>query len=144
MARAPRSYLADYRFFHAYARGVDRMAISRDDFDRAAWVALLERAVRRFELTIHTYCLMPNHFHLVVESELNDLSRGMHHLNGVYAQRFNRRHERSGHLFQERFGVRAIGDEAYLYGACAYVLDNPVRAGLCESPDDWPWSAGPS
>jgi REP element-mobilizing transposase RayT len=123
---------------------VDRLAISRDDFDRAAWAALLERTVRRFELTLHAYCLMPNHFHLVVESELNDLSRGMHHLNGIYAQRFNRRHERSGHLFQERFGVRPIGDEAYLYGACAYVLDNPVRAGLCESADDWPWSAGPS
>ena len=144
MPRGPRSNLADYAFFHAYARGVDRMAISRDDADRVAWVALLERAVDRFELTIHTYCLMPNHFHLVVESELNDLSSGMHHLNGIYAQRFNRRHERSGHLFQERFGVRAIDDETYLYGACAYVLDNPVRAGLCESADDWPWSAGPS
>jgi REP element-mobilizing transposase RayT len=144
MPRGPRSNLAEYRFFHAYARGVDRMAISRDDADRTAWVALLARTVRRFALTFHAYCLMPNHFHLVVESELDDLSRGMHHLNGLYAQRFNRRHERSGHLFQGRFGIRVIESEEYLHGACAYVVENPVRAGLCELPADWPWSAGPS
>jgi len=131
-------------FFHAYARGVDRMAISRDDADRVAWVALLERTAKRFAWTCHAYCLMPNHFHLVVETELDDLSRGMNRLNGIYAQRFNLRHERSGHLFQGRFSVRAIEDEAYLTDACAYVLDNPVRAGLCESPEDWPWSAGRS
>ena len=144
MARGPRSNFAEYGFFHAYARGVDRMAISRDDADRVAWVALLERTIDRFEWTFHAYCLMPNHFHVVVESELTHLSSGMHHLNGIYAQRFNRRHERSGHLFEGRFSLRAIDDETYLDGARAYVLDNPVRAGLCESADDWPWSAGTS
>jgi putative transposase len=92
-------------------------------------------------LSFRAYCLMPNHFHLVVACDLGDLSSAMHHLNGTYAQRFNRRHERTGHLFEGRFGVRVIDDEAYLNEVCAYVLANPVRAGLCESVDDWPWSA---
>ena len=117
------------------------MVITRDDADRNAWVALLGRSVGRFELSFRAYCLMPNHFHLVVACDLGDLSDAMHHLNGMYAQRFNRRHERTGHLFQGRFAVRAIDDEAYLHDVCAYVLANPVRAGLCESVDDWPWSA---
>jgi putative transposase len=134
-------HLAEFGFFHAYARGVDRMAIARDDADRNAWVALLDRTLDRFELSFHAYCLMPNHFHLVVACDLCDLSRGMHHLNGTYAQRFNRRHERTGHLFEARFALRAIDDEAYLADVCAYVLANPVRAGLCKSVDDWPWSA---
>src|SRR5437763_124370 len=108
MPRVTRSNFSEHRFFHAYARGVDRSAISRDDFDRVAWVGLLERAVDRFVWTFHAYCLLPNHFHLVVESALSDLSRGMHHLNGVYAQRFNRRYGRTGHLFEGRFSVSAI------------------------------------
>jgi putative transposase len=141
MPRAPRSNLADYRFFHAYGRGVDRVAICRDDADRYAWVSMLERTIDRFGWDFKTYCLMPNHFHVVVEAALHDLSRGMHQLNGIYAQRFNRRHDRTGHLFQARFGVRVIEEEDYLLEVCAYVLENPVRAGLCASADEWPWSA---
>ena len=140
MARIRRSSLPEQGFFHAYTRGVDRVAISRDDADRSAWVALLEHTIDRFEWNCHVYCLMPNHFHLVVEADLERLSRGMHRLNGLYAARFNRRHERTGHLFQARFGVRVIEDERYLGDACEYVLANPVRAGLCELADDWPWS----
>jgi len=95
----------------------------------------------RFPLTCHIYCLMPNHFHLVLEGKLDNVSAGMHQLNGLYATRFNRRHERTGHLFQGRFGLRVIEDESYLEDACRYVLENPVRAGLCERAEDWPWSA---
>ena len=65
----------------------------------------------------------------------------MHRLNGLYAQRFNRRHDRTGHLFQGRFGLRAIDDETLLLDTCEYVLQNPVRAGLCEAAEAWPWSA---
>jgi len=137
----PRSQFPEHGFFHAYGRGVDRMAISRDDDDRVTWLALLERTIDRFDWDLHVYCLMPNHFHVVVETDLCDLSTGLHRLNGVYAQRFNRRHGRVGHLFQERFGLRVIEGEEYLASACTYVYENPVRAGLCERADDWPWSA---
>jgi REP element-mobilizing transposase RayT len=139
--RGPRSNLPEYGAFHAYGRGVDRVAITRDDLDRAGWVSLLQRTADRFKWTCHVYCLMPNHFHLVVEAPLVKLSGGMHQLNGLYAARFNRRHGRSGHLFQGRFGLRVIEDETYLERACAYVLENPVRAGLCAAADEWPWSA---
>ena len=139
--RNSRSTLSESGFFHVYSRGVDRIAISRDDVDRSAWVAVLDRMLDRFPLTCHVYCLMPNHFHLVLEGDLDKVSAGMHQLNGLYAARFNRRHERSGHLFQGRFGLRVIEDESYLEDACRYVLENPVRAGLCECVEDWPWSA---
>jgi putative transposase len=141
MPRGPRSILPAYGLFHAYSRGVDRVAISRDDVDRVAWLSFLERAIDRFDMTFYVYCLMPNHFHVVVESSLEQLSKGMHWLNGRYAARFNRRHERTGHLFQGRFGLRVIEDESALEGVCTYVFENPARAGLCEAPEDWPWSA---
>ena len=139
--RRPRSSLPQYGFFHVYSRGVDKTAISRDDVDRTLWVWLLERTIDRFALTCHVYCLMPNHFHLVLEGALEKISSAMHRLNGLHAQCFNDRYDRTGHLFQGRFGIRVIESEAYLESACAYVLDNPVRAGLCESADEWPWSA---
>jgi putative transposase len=141
MPRIPRSQLPESGFFHVYNRGVDRMAIARDDHDRNAWVALLEAAATSFAWKVHVYCLMPNHFHLIVESASSDLSRGMHQLNGLYADRINRRHARTGHLFQGRFGIRVIdGDDDDFGRACAYVYANPVRAKLCESPGAWPWS----
>ncbi len=141
VARIPRSQLPKSGFFHAFNRGVNRTAIAYDDHDRNAWVALLDATADSFRWKLHVYCLMPNHFHLIVESELKDLSRGMHRLNGLYAERINRRHARSGHLFQDRFGIRVIaGDEDDLGRACAYVYANPVRAKLCETPEMWPWS----
>ena len=141
MPRRPRSALDGYRFFHAYCRGVDGALIFRDDVDRVDWVSLLVRTVEHFRWQLWTYCLMSNHLHIVVETNLDGLSRGMHRLNGTYAQRFNRRHKRRGHLFQERFSVRAIGSEEQLLVTCRYVLDNPVRAGLCDEAREWPWSA---
>ena len=142
VSRAPRSTLDEYRFFHAYCRGVDGMPIVRDDKDRLNWVSLLTRTSEQFRWRLWTYCLLTNHFHLVVEAALDDLSGGMHRLNGMYAQRFNRRHKRTGHLFSDRFGVRAIDNEKQLIGTCNYVRANPVRAGLCDEPEGWPWSAG--
>jgi len=89
--------------YHVTTRGVARMPIVADDADRERWSSLLRRCTARFRWKVHAHCLMTNHFHLVVEATLDDLSLGMHRLNGVYAQRFNERHDRVGHLFQERF-----------------------------------------
>jgi putative transposase len=91
---------------------------------------------------VWAYCLMTTHYHLVVATPTPDLSRGMHYLNGLYAQRFNGRWDRFGHLFAERFWSRLIESEEYLGAACNYVFENPVRAGLCESASQWRWSGG--
>ncbi len=139
MARPLRS-LFTYGVYHITARGVDRRLIFMDDDDRLLFLALLYRVVRAFEWTLHVYCLMGNHFHLIVECGQPELSRGMERLNGVYASRFNERHGRVGHLFQRRFGSRAIEDDDYLEAAILYVLQNPVRARLCARAEAWPWS----
>ena len=141
MARLPRNVLAEGRFFHVTARGVAREAVFRDREDRLEFLGLLATAVRRHDWQTHAYCLMGNHLHLVVEAGLAQLSRGMHLLLGAYAQRFNERHGRVGHLFGDRFAARLIASEEYLATACGYVLLNPVRAGLCETAGEWPWSA---
>jgi REP element-mobilizing transposase RayT len=83
---------------------------------------------------------MTNHYHLVVDALRDELSAGCHRLNGVYAQTFNRRYRRKGHLFGDRFWSGLIEDDDELHDTCAYVLANPVRAGLCEQPTDWPWN----
>jgi REP element-mobilizing transposase RayT len=83
---------------------------------------------------------MGNHYHLVVEARLERISDGLRRLNGLHAQRFNERHGRVGHLFGDRFHARVIRDDEQLASACAYVWNNPVRAGLCPAEADWPWS----
>ncbi|HSR24845.1 MAG TPA: transposase, partial [Candidatus Eisenbacteria bacterium] len=102
MARRPRSELED-GLFHVTARAVDGTPLFAEDIDRLDFLGLLERAVRRFGWTCAAYCLMGTHYHVVLEARRMDLSAGMRWLNGTYAQRFNRRHERRGHLFGTRF-----------------------------------------
>ena len=85
---------------------------------------------------------MTTHFHLVLAVKLASLSAGMHWLNGIWAQRMNRRWSRTGHLFENRFSAWVVRDEEHWIETCRYVLENPVKAGLCESALDWPWSGG--
>ena len=139
MPRVPRSVYPDGHF-HATARGAGRMAIYRDDEDRLAFLGLVATVTDGFSWTCNAFCLMTNHYHLVLESTRVDLSAGLHRLNGVYAQAFNGRYGRWGHVFGDRFWCRSL-DEHELEQTCHYVLDNPVRAGLCAHADDWPWSA---
>ncbi len=84
---------------------------------------------------------MSTHYHLVLEASRELLSDGMRRLNGVYAMRFNRRHGRKGHLFEQRFSAYVLLDECHLEAAQRYVLENPVRAGLCARTQDWQWAA---
>jgi REP element-mobilizing transposase RayT len=121
-------------------RGVARSTIARDDADGRLFLTLLAEVTRRARWDCQVFCLMPNHYHLIVASELAWLSHGMHRLNGTYAEAFNARYARSGHLFGDRFAAWTIRDDEHLRAACAYVLQNPVRAGLCDSADEWPWS----
>jgi putative transposase len=142
VARRPRLLLPPVAAFHVTSRGVARQAISRDDDDRSLFVSLLRLAARRWRWNLLAYCLMPNHFHLVVTSELERLSRGMHLLNFRYAQSFNERHDRVGHLYQGRFSTYVVETDEHFVAACAYVFENPVRAGLCATRDEWPWIGG--
>ncbi len=88
-----------------------------------------------------SYCLMGNHVHLLLETRTPNLGAGMHRLHGAYAQYFNRRHGFSGHLFQGRFDAPPIESDPQLWMTAAYIARNPVDAGLCREPADWPWSS---
>jgi putative transposase len=140
MARPLRQTLPD-GIFHLTARGVDRELLFRDDADRILFLRLLGQTVELQAWLCHAFCLMSTHYHLVVETTQTALSRGAHRLHGLYAQLFNRRHARRGHLFGDRFQAWVVDDEDHFHATCAYVLENPVRAGLCADAADWPWSA---
>lgn len=127
-------------YYHVFARGVNRCEIFRSRADRIEFLRLLAAAVPRFRWSCWAFCLMSNHYHLVLEARQPRLSAGMQWLNGVYAARFNLAHGRVGHLFGGRFGAIAIESEDQLAVTCDYVLQNPVRAGICATAADWPWS----
>ncbi len=127
--------------FHITARGNERRAIFRDDRDRRRFLRVLAKAVDRFGWILTAYVLMPNHFHLVLELTRATLSRGMHWLNGTYAQAFNRGHERVGHLFQGRFKSFLVEKESYSLEVLRYVVLNPVRAKMVPRPEDYRWSS---
>jgi REP-associated tyrosine transposase len=126
---------------HVISRGNERRPIVQDDHDRQGFLSTLARAVERYQWLCHTYCLMENHYHLVLEVPLGNLPLGMRHLNGVYAQRFNRRYDRSGHLFQARYRSILVEKNAYLLSVCRYVVLNPIRAGVVRRPEDYRWSS---
>ena len=123
------------------ARGNARQAIVLDDEDRAAFVGLLGRVVERYGLRLHAFCLMDNHYHLLVETPKANLAEAMRQLNGVATQAYNRRHRRVGHLFQGRYKAILVERESHLLELARYVVLNPVRAKACASPEEWRWSS---
>jgi putative transposase len=128
--------------YHVTSGGVDRCLIVRDECDWRALQQLVLLAERRFEWAYDAYCLMGSHFHLLIRTTAPRLSEGMHWLNGTYAQCFNRRWGRVGHLFQNRFDAWVMRDERHRENTCRYIFDNPVKAGVCEFASDWPWAGG--
>jgi putative transposase len=127
--------------YHVTARGDRRACIYVDDYDRTLWLDILGMVCARFRFTVHAYCLMSNHFHLLVETPHGQLAAGMRQLNGVYSQAFNRRHRLVGHVFQGRYGAVLCEKEAYLKELARYIVLNPLRARMVASLDDWPWSS---
>lgn len=127
--------------YHITTRGDRREPVYRDDTDRRQFLDIVAHAMERFDAQILAYCLMGNHYHLVLHTRRANLSRLMRHLNGVYTQAFNRRHGLSGHLFQGRFKAILVDRDAYLLALCRYVERNPVAARLVTSPQDWAWSS---
>ena len=126
---------------HAIARGNAREFVFLDEQDRRVFLELLARVVERFGLVVYAYCVMGNHYHLVVEAPRGNLSQGMRQLNGCYAQYFNRRYGRCGHVFQARFRSILVESDSYLLSVCRYAVLNPLRAGICRRPEQWLWSS---
>jgi len=127
--------------YHVTARGNARRPIFEDDDDCARFLIVLASTVVRYRVLCHAYCLMGNHYHLLVQTPEPNLSLAMRQLNGVYTQRFNRRYGRCGHVLQGRFGAQLVDGDAYLREVCRYILLNPVRAGLVAHPGEWRWSS---
>lgn len=127
--------------YHVTSRGDGREDIYLDDGDRAISLAVLAEVVQRFNWIIHAYCLMSNHYHLLVETPDGNLAQGMRQFNGVYTQRFNRRHGRVGHVFQGRYKAIIVQKDSYLLELARYIVLNPVRAGMVRNAKDWRWSS---
>ncbi len=127
--------------YHITSRGNGRNLIYSDDEDRNNYLKILHHAVERYRWICHAYCLMGNHYHLLIETPEGNLSKGMRHLNGVYTQCYNRRHRQVGHLFQGRFKAILVEKESYLLELCRYIVRNPVAASMVSSVGDWTWSS---
>ena len=127
--------------YHVTARGDRREDIFEDDTDRQAFLGILARVVEQFNWLCYAWCLMDNHYHLLIQTPDANLSKGMRHLNGVFTQTSNRRHGRVGHLFQGRFKAILVDSDAYLLELARYVVLNPVRAGMVRKPQMWLWSS---
>lgn len=127
--------------YHVTSRGDRQEPIFEDNGDRFMFLATLGEVIERYNWVCHTYCLMGNHYHLIVATPDANLSKGMRQLNGVFTQASNRRHDRTGHLFQGRFKSILVDKHSYLLELARYVVLNPVRAGMVNYPGEWPWSS---
>ena len=140
MSRDPRIQAAE-AFFHVSTHSTDDQLLYPEDEDCLEFCDLFAKVVKRFEWRCHAYVLMGTHNHLLLETEHANLSRGMQYLNGVYAQRFNRRHRRAGPTQRARYWSVPVETDAHLFEISRYFPMNPVRGGMCSHPADWPWSS---
>jgi len=131
----------DGAVYHITSRGNAKKPIYKEDEDRRIFLDVLHRANTRYNWLCHAYCLMNNHYHLIIETPDGNLSHGMRQLNGVYTQLFNRRHNRVGHIFQGRYKAILIQKESHLLEVSRYVVLNPVRAKAVKDPEEWKWSS---
>ena len=127
--------------YHVTSRGNEKKPVFKDDTDRGNFLNILQHVNKRYNWICHAYCLMTNHFHLLIETPDGNLSLGMRQLNGVYTQLFNKRHGRTGHLFQGRYKAILIQKDSHLLEVCRYVVLNPIRAKMVEQPEEWKWSS---
>ena len=127
--------------YHVTSRGNEKRPVFKDDQDRLNFLNTLQHVNKRYNWICHAYCLMTNHYHVLIETPDGNLSLGMRQLNGVYTQIFNKRHGRTGHLFQGRYKAILVQKDSHLLEVCRYVVLNPVRARMVENPADYPWSS---
>jgi REP-associated tyrosine transposase len=127
--------------YHVIARRVDRWPLFVDDEDYERYVALLAKSVDLFNWLCLSFCLMPNHVHLLIEIREPNLAKGMHRLQGMYVRWFNDRHGREGRLFEHRYRAELVDDDLYFTNVAGYIALNPVKAMLCRRPEEWRWSS---
>lgn len=127
--------------YHVTSRGNARSDIFHSDQDREEFLFILDNVIRRFNWLCHAYCLMDNHYHLLIETPDGNLSLGMRQLNGIYTQKYNYLHGKTGHVFQGRYKAILVDKESYLLELCRYVVLNPVRAKMISKPEEWKWSS---
>ena len=139
MPRTAREHI-EGSILHLVTRGVNRQCIFTSDLDRNVFVGWMREAFLRHDANILSYCLMPNHVHILVAVGAVPIGRAMHDLLTRYSLLFNTQNERVGHLFENRFKERSVNDIKYLINASAYIHLNPVRAALVRKPEDWVWS----
>ena len=127
--------------YHVTSRGNEKKPVFKDEADRQSFLNTLQHVNKRYNWICHAYCLMTNHYHILIETPEGNLSIGMRQINSVYTQLFNKRHGRTGHLFQGRYKAILIQKDSHLLEVCRYVVLNPVRAKMVEKPDDYAWSS---
>uniref|UniRef100_A0A486XJN9 Transposase IS200-like domain-containing protein n=1 Tax=Rheinheimera sp. BAL341 TaxID=1708203 RepID=A0A486XJN9_9GAMM len=127
--------------YHITSRGNERKAIYVDDTDFELFLTLLGKVCEQYNWVVHAYCLMTNHYHLLVETPDANLSKGMRQLNGTFTQAINRKHQRVGHLFQGRYKAILVDKDAYLLELSRYIVLNPIRAKMVQNLEEWPWSS---
>jgi REP element-mobilizing transposase RayT len=127
--------------YHVTSRGDRQEAIFEDDQDRKAFLNVLGEVILRFRWRCHAYCLMGNHYHLMIETPEGNLTKGMRQLNGVFTQWSNRRHKRTGHVFQGRYKAILVDRDSYFLELARYIVLNPVRAAMVKHPKQWQWSS---
>ena len=128
-------------WYHVGARGVRKLPIVQDDDDRSIFLTHLGEIVELFGWELTSFCLMTNHYHLVLRTPEPNIAAGMHRLNLIHARAFNQKHGYEGHLFDARYWSGVLETQDRLFDASRYVVLNPVRAGLCQKPSDWRWSS---
>lgn len=139
MSRPLRLHAPD-AYYHVWSHAVDERWIFGSDEEKEVFLAILGAITARCELVCHFYCVMDNHFHLVLQTPKANLAPGMQRLCGAYAQYYNRAQERRGHVFDARYGSQHIQTEAQFLEAIRYLALNPVKAGICREPAQWRWS----
>jgi putative transposase len=128
-------------FYHVTSRGNEQKDIFRSLQDRVKFLSYLESAVLRYGAVVHTWCLMSNHYHLLLETPSGNLSQIMRHINGAYTTYFNVKRKRAGHLFQGRYKAILVEADAYALELSRYIHLNPVRARMAAKPEEYPWSS---
>lgn len=140
MPRVPRRPL-EPGLYHLTANGNRGQWLYLEDRDRVVFLHELAGAARPGTFFVRAYCLMCTHYHLLVDTKTGELSDAMRDLNGIYARWFNKEHGFRGRLFEERFHSKPVVDTWHLFEVLRYLALNPVRAGLCATPDEWRWGS---
>jgi putative transposase len=127
--------------YHIFARATGAELLHRDDEDRRRFLSILETTVEKYRLELHFVVVLGTHHHLLVTTTRPNIAAAMQSLSGTYCQSYNRRHARKGHLVAGRYGTKLVESEEHGVSLAAYLALNPVRAGLVDRPEAWPWSS---